>query len=69
VFGYYVVYPPNWLGFCGALMLALCGSYGWMSLSGLLEGPQSTRPHVSGMSYYGAEALYDAVRGLAETDV
>jgi hypothetical protein len=32
--------PPHWLGFCGALILALCGSYDWIFLSNLLGGAE-----------------------------
>jgi hypothetical protein len=33
------------------------------------QGAKSTRPHVSGMSYYGARVLYDVERGLVGTNV
>jgi hypothetical protein len=32
---------PTGLGLVGALMLALCGSYDWSSLSGLLGGAKN----------------------------
>jgi hypothetical protein len=42
----------HWLWFCGALMLALRGSYDWSSLFGHLGGAKKLSPHVSGMLYY-----------------
>jgi hypothetical protein len=61
--------PTHDFGFCGALMLAPGGSYGWSSLSGLLGRPKSTHPHMSGLSYYGAGVPWSVKEGLARTGV
>jgi hypothetical protein len=69
--GVWVLYrlPVHGFGFCGALMLAPGGSYGWSSVFGLLGGPKSTRPHVSGLSYYGTVVSWGVTEGLTRTTI
>jgi hypothetical protein len=45
------------------------GSYVWSSLSDLLGVSKSTRPHVSGLSYYETEVSWGVTEGLAGTGV
>jgi hypothetical protein len=39
-----VLSPHSLVWVLWGIMLVLCGSYGWSSLSDLLQGPKSTRP-------------------------